>query len=81
MCIFKEFKDILGQPGKGIHKIRIVNTPLVDYAASILLAILITYINNKIPLVVSTILVLILGEILHVLFGVKTPTTNFLGIP
>ena len=45
-CPFREFKDIFGRPGKGIHAYRIFDTALVDYILSLLGAMLITYLDK-----------------------------------
>ena len=79
MCIFKEYKNIFGEIGKGAHKYRFLNTALVDYILTILGAILITYLTD-IPLVLTTIGLLVLGIIFHYLFGVNTNTLKYLGI-
>ena len=79
MCIFSEYKNIFGNPGKGAHKYRFLNAALVDYALTILGAILITYLTG-IPLVLTTIGLLIFGILLHYLFGVETNTLKYLGI-
>ena len=76
-CLLEKYKNILGVPNKGIHKYRFLGTAVMDYVFSILLAILITYFTH-IPLVLTTIGILILGIILHVLFGVETNTIRFL---
>jgi len=78
-CPFKNFRDIFGETGKGLHSIRILNTAIFDYILSILLAFLLSWVSG-IPLVITTILVLILGIILHVLFGINTNSVNFLGL-
>ena len=74
---FIKYKDALGVPGEGIHKYRFLNTAIADYGLAILLACFITYIT-KIPLVLSTILVLIIGIVLHMLFGVETNAIDFI---
>ena len=30
-CPFKEFKDLLGIPGEGVHSLRLLNTAAMDY--------------------------------------------------
>jgi len=77
MCIFKKYKNILGVPKQGIHKIRFLDTALNDYIGTILIAILITFFS-KIPLVLSTIISFISGEVLHYLFGVETNSLKYL---
>ena len=79
MCIFSQYKDIFGKVGTGPHQYRFLNTALVDYALTILGAILITYLTD-IPLVLTTIGLFILGILLHYLFGVETNTLKYLGI-
>lgn len=78
-CPFKKFQYILGVPRKGAHSHRFLDTAIVDYILTIILAIIITLLT-KIPLVLTTIFSFILGIILHILFGVPTNTTKFLGI-
>ena len=74
-----DFKNIFGEPGKGVHSIRFMGAALVDYALTILLAMIITKFT-KIPLVLSTILCFVIGILLHAIFCVPTQTTKFLGI-
>ena len=79
MCIFSKYKNIFGEAGKGVHSYRFLNTALVDYLLTILGAILLTYLTD-IPLVLTTIGLLVLGLILHYLFGVNTSSLKYLGI-
>ena len=78
-CPLKKFQYILGIPKKGAHSHRFLDAAIVDYILTIILAIILTLLT-KIPLVLTTIFSFILGIILHVLFGVPTNTTNYLGI-
>ncbi len=73
----QKYKNILGEPGTGIHKYRFMETAIVDYILAIILAIAITYIT-KIPLVITTILSLLLGIATHLLFEVETNTTKLM---
>ena len=79
MCIFSKYNNIFGEAGKGVHSYRFLNTALVDYLLTILGAILLTYLTD-IPLVLTTIGLLVLGLILHYLFGVNTNSLKYLGI-
>jgi len=79
MCIFSEYKDIFGVIGKGVHKYRFLNTGAVDYFGTLLGGFILTYITN-LPLVISTIGLYLLGLILHLIFGVETGATKFLGM-
>lgn len=79
LCPFVNYKDSLGIPRKGVHSYRFLDTAIVDLVLALLLAILISYFT-KIPLELSIVLVLVMGIILHMLFGVETNSTKFLGI-
>ena len=78
-CPFSKFKHIFGIPGKGVHRFRFLNLALVDYVLTILVAMLTTFLT-QVPLVLTTIFWLILGIILHVLFGVPTDAVKFLNL-
>tara|TARA_B100001121_G_scaffold64468_1_gene56556 strand:- start:230 stop:469 length:240 start_codon:yes stop_codon:yes gene_type:complete len=78
MINLKKYKDILGKPKEGVHKYRFLDTAVVDYILSILGAIILTYFSD-IPLVLTTIFSFSLGIILHILFGIHTNTTKYLG--
>ena len=78
-CIFEKYKTIFGQQNKGIHKYRLAGTAIIDYILTIISCIIVTYITN-IPLVITTIVILILGIILHMLFGVETSSIKYLGL-
>ena len=62
-------KNIFGQPRLGVHKYRILDTPMVDYIGSILIAMAISYSTN-ISLVLTTIFVFVISIILHYIFDV-----------
>ena len=78
-CPFSKYRNIFGIPGKGVHKYQFLDTAIVDYVLTIILAALVTYFS-KIPLVLTTIFIFITGIILHILFGVQTSTLKYLGI-
>ena len=79
ICPFSKYKNILGIIEKGVHKYRFLNTAIIDYILTIITACITTYFS-KIPLVLTTIMWLVLGIILHILFGVQTNTLKYLGI-
>lgn len=78
-CPFKKFKNIFGIPGKGAHSYRILNTAMVDYLLTIILSFVTSYLTG-IPVVLTTIFWLIVGIVLHILFGVKTTTLKYFGV-
>jgi hypothetical protein len=71
-----KYRDVFGKPGEGVHKYRILGTPIVDVLASLLLAMFVTWLT-KMPLELSIILVFVVGVIAHYIFGVQTNTTKF----
>jgi hypothetical protein len=76
-----QYKNALGEPGVGIHEKRIpyTNTAAADYLMSIGGAWLLTA-STKMPLVLTTILVLVLGEVFHYMFCIPTQTLKYLQI-
>jgi len=78
-CPFSKYRDIFGQPNTGVHALKFKGTSLVDYSLSIALAFLITALTSW-PLVLTTIGVLLIGIILHILFGVNTETVKALNM-
>jgi hypothetical protein len=79
ICPFSKYRDIFGIPSQGVHQYRFLNTAIVDYALAIIMAFLVARFT-KIPLVLATILVLVVGIILHMLFGVNTSAIKYLGL-
>ena len=71
------YSTLFGAPAHGIHSLRIFNTPIADYGLSILLAFSITW-KTKMPLELSTILVLVVGIIFHYMFCVQTNTMKYI---
>ena len=72
-----KYKNIFGYPGKGIHQYKFKGTAIVDYVLTIAGAFIITYYTD-IPLVITTIGLLLLGIILHYLFGIRSQAIQYL---
>jgi hypothetical protein len=72
-----KYKNILGVPKEGIHAIRLLDAAAIDYIGTIIGSIIISYFT-KIPLVLTTIAMFILGILAHLLFGVETSTVKYL---
>ena len=66
-----DYKNILGEPGKGVHKYRIFNIAIVDVILTIIFAYFIAYLL-KIDFFLTLLLLFILGIVLHRVFCVKT---------
>ena len=78
-CPFVKYKNLFGAPNTGAHKYKILNSSIVDYIATLVSIFIITYFTGF-PLELVTIAMFVLGIVLHILFGVPTHTTKFLGI-
>jgi len=72
-----KYKNIFGYPGKGVHQYKFKGTAIVDYVLTIAGAFIITYYTD-IPLVITTIGLLLLGIILHYLFGIRSQAIQYL---
>jgi len=77
MDFLNEYKDMFGKPNEGVHKYRVLDVPIVDYAMTIMVSFIIALYTN-IPVVFVTIIMFGLGVFSHIIFGVKTSTTDFL---
>lgn len=63
-----------------IRKYKIANnTVLFDYVATLIGAVIVSK-YLEIPLVIVTIVVLILGEVMHYIFNVPTNTLKYLNV-
>lgn len=79
MCSLKKYKNIFGIPKTGVHKFRVNNVAFIDYLLTIMAAFIIAYITD-IPVVITTVIIFLLGILLHALFGVNTSTLRYLNI-
>ena len=79
ISFLKEYKDILGKPKQGVHSYRILDVALTDYLMTIVGAFIISY-YTEIPVVITTIGLFNVGILLHIIFGVPTNTTRWLGL-
>ena len=72
-----KYKNILGVPGQGPHSYRIFNIAIVDVLLTLILAYILSYIYN-ISFVKTSIILFILGILLHRIFCVKTTIDKLL---
>ena len=83
LCVFSKFNKIFdkifGIPGKGVHKFRILDVSAIDYILTLIGAFILSYLI-QVPLVLTTIGLLIVGIILHILFGIPTSAVKYLGL-
>jgi len=71
MCIFAQYKDILGVPREGIHSMRVYDFAIIDFIMTFVGACIIAYFF-KMNVVLVFLYLFILGEYLHILFCVDT---------
>ena len=79
ICPLKEFNDIFGLPGQGVHKHTLFNVIVIDNLITIAVAVFITY-QFDVPFPLSIIGTYIVSIVMHMLFGVQTKTLTYLGI-
>ena len=73
------YANYLGVPGQGVHSTRILGMALNDWLATIILAILISFMFN-VNFIYSLVGLFILGEVLHYVYGVKTAFLEMIGL-
>jgi|LauGreSBDMM110SN_4_FD.fasta_scaffold506891_1 hypothetical protein len=67
----KQYKDIFGAPNTGVHRHRFLGLASVDLFMTILASGIIAYVFDLSVLIVF-ITLFILGEFMHLIFGVDT---------
>jgi len=70
--------NILGIPGKGIHRFRLGGVAIVDLLLTLLLALGFSYIPGSPPVTVWIIFLLLLSMVLHGFFCTKTSVNDWL---
>jgi hypothetical protein len=73
------YKYVLGIPGQGFHSTRIFGYALNDTLATIVLALITSYLI-RLPFLPVLVFWLVLGEILHYLFGTQTAFLTSIGV-
>jgi len=73
------YKYVLGIPGQGFHSTRIFGYALNDTLATVVLALLTSYLIRQ-PFLSVLIVWLVLGEILHYVFGTQTAFLTSIGV-
>lgn len=72
-----KYKNILGEPNKGIHSYRLFGVAIADVIMTIIVAYLLSIIFN-IKFIYTLIILFVLGILLHRLFCVKTTIDKML---
>ena len=69
---------MFGKPKQGTHAARFLGSAAVDYFGTLIMAFFLTFATG-VPLVLSTLGFFSLGLLGHIVFGVKTQSTTWLG--
>ena len=72
-----KYKNIFGEPHKGIHSYRLFGLAIVDVLMTVVASVLISYFFQK-SLLYITVVLFLLGILLHRLFCVKTSVDKLL---
>ena len=72
-----KYKNMFGQPGKGVHSYRIFNIAVVDVLATVIVAFIISR-SFKQPFGYTLLFLFLLGIFLHKIFCVKTTVDKFI---
>ena len=73
------YANFFGVPGQGVHSTRFLGMALNDWLATIVLAVLISYLF-KITFAYSLVGLFVFGEVLHYVYGVKTTILSWIGL-
>ena len=77
--IFREYRNILGEPKKGFHEQTLFGVAIYDLIGTFIIAIILSIITGY-PVIKSFLYLFITGQFLHILFGVNTRFLNMIGI-
>jgi hypothetical protein len=77
MCLFSKWKNILGVPKEGVHRVRLFGLALTDLVLTIILAVLISYWKNW-NITVVFLSLIVLSILIHLLFCVDTTLIKLL---
>jgi len=72
-----KYKNLLGEPGKGIHSYRFMNIAVMDVIMTLIGALVISYLT-KVSFLFIALCLFVLGIILHRLFCVRTTVDKLL---
>ena len=71
-----QYKDIFGEPRKGVHSFRFLNLAIVDVIGTIILAFILKKGGIKIDIISLTIILILSSVYIHRLFCVDTTLTR-----
>jgi hypothetical protein len=73
------YKYALGIPEKGVHESRFLGLALNDTLMTILAAAIIAFFTSY-PFLTTFLVLFLIGELLHILFGTQTAFLTMIGI-
>lgn len=87
LCPFKNsknkfinfFEKKAGKPKQSFHSFRILDHSIVDYIGTFIMAFALTYFF-KLPFDLNIVILFSLGIVFHVLYGIDTNATRYLGL-
>lgn len=75
--MFCQYKNLFGEPGKGVHAYRLFDIAIVDVVLTVLLGIVITRVFS-LSLIYTLIGLFLLSIVMHRMFCVRTKVDRFL---
>ena len=75
--MLSEWKNILGEPGKGVHK-HYFGVAIADIILTLIAAYLLHMFHPKYSFIFYSVILFLLGIFLHRLFGVRTTVDKLL---
>jgi uncharacterized membrane protein len=75
--MFCQYKNIFGEPGKGVHAYRLFDIAIVDVVLTVILGIIIAHVFSR-SLIYILIGLFLLSIIMHRIFCVRTRVDRFL---
>jgi len=75
--MFCQYKNLFGEPGKGVHAYRLFDIAIVDVLLTVLLGMVITHVFS-LSLIYTIIGLFLLSIVMHRMFCVRTKVDRFL---
>jgi len=73
------YANALGIPGQGVHATRILGFALNDILMTVIGAAIIAYVG-RVSFIATLLILLVLGEVLHYVFGTQTAFLTWIGV-
>ena len=73
-----KYRNIFGEPGKGIHSLRLCNVAVVDVLATVLIALVVHHFLSIYRFATVLVALLVVGVVAHRVFCVRTTVDKLL---